>query len=140
MTPRAPHRPPHTTAAIWLLWVHLGTTIALLILSLSYLAPHVNVSIGTLIFVNAVVLGLSGFVYYKIGQGRNWARITVALITVYGVFSFVFGATPDIAPPVYLKLLGWGNLSISVVAVVLLYTAQSSRWFEKPTLSHESGV
>ena len=79
----------------------------------------------------AGVLAVLWSLIYLIGKGRNWARITYLL---------VFVAPLPIALPDLLQVLRWSpwlgsallaQLTVQIVAVVLLFQKPSSEWFRQ---------
>ncbi len=78
----------------------------------------------TLIEVQVAVFVLAALFYvffaYKVRGGRNWARLTITVLTVIGV---IYSAYTGLNWNVILSLL------ISVVAVVLVYLRPSADYF-----------
>ena len=92
--------------------------------------------VGTLL-----VLGLSALVIYKIGAGRNWARILLLIYSVMGVIRFLPILMADQPHPVvselmhgslfYDVLLRAVVLILQIVAAVMVFHRSSSHWFRR---------
>lgn len=76
------------------------------------------IDVQVLLFVLAAIFFV--FFAYKVRGGRNWARLTITVITVLGVISTAYaGLNPQTAI----------SLVISVVPVVLVNLPQSMAYF-----------
>ena len=104
-----------------------------------WLLPMVNKT--GIAWLLPIVVILSGFVtitlflviIYLIGQGKNWARISLLVLWLIGILLFLsaiplgrfLAASPISGMFALLQYL------LQVVALVLLFQNESSRWFRK---------
>lgn len=87
------------------------------------------------VFLGILVIGT--LLYYLIGRGKNWARITFLILFVMGLPSTIwswaqYGSVPELA--------GWIDVSslilsivqevLQFVALVFLFRRASSEWFK----------
>ena len=71
----------------------------------------------------AVVYSLLLVLLMMILRGKNWARITYAIIGVFGFFT-LFGRTSEI------DTFGWLVSAAKLAALVLLFVPASNLWFD----------
>ena len=62
-----------------------------------------------------------------IGKGANWARIVYTVLAALGVLGSLFGFGSE---PIALGVLSLLSLLLTVVAVVMLFRAESNAWFK----------
>lgn len=141
-------RPKRVLVAIILLYAALGIGVTRILLELysgypisgpSWLMTMVNQTrIARLL---PVVVILSGFVtitlflviIYLIGQGKNWARISLLVLWLIGILLFL-SAIPlrrFLAAHPISGMFALLQYVLQVVALVLLFQNESSRWFRK---------
>ncbi|MCP2261729.1 hypothetical protein LX15_005455 [Streptoalloteichus tenebrarius] len=79
----------------------------------------VSLAIGTSTVVAIVVATLYVLFGFKMRAGRNWARITLTVLTALGALSLAFSLS-------WMSLL---STLVSVVAVVLMYLPNANAYF-----------
>jgi hypothetical protein len=141
-------RPKRVLVAITLLYAALGIGVTRIVLDLysgypitgpPWLMTMVNQTGIT--WLLPIVLLLSALVtftlllvlIYLIGQGKNWARISFLVLWLIGILLFL-SATPlrrFLAAHPISGMFALLQYVFQVVALVLLFQNESSRWFRK---------
>ena len=86
------------------------------------------------LLVSLGIAGLSAYIVYKIFMGKNWARITYAIVFVLIPILNNGSVTKFIELVKAVPILGVGKIIIillEIVAIVLLFTFSSNNWFRK---------
>ena len=100
--------------------------------NISLLAKIANASelgLGWLIFTLYFTYLLLAFFIWKIGQGKNWARITYLVLFMLGVpFTIYSYLTSEIST--FSIILGIAGIILQIVALVFLFQKSSSDWFK----------
>ena len=76
-------RPQAVTIAVILLYTTLAIGVSRAILEASRLSE--TAPIGFVLFIMLATLCITGFFFYAIGKGRNWARITLLIFAIIGI-------------------------------------------------------
>jgi len=76
-----------------------------------------------------VATAILGFFYFKIGQGRNWARILVLVLFILGALYFVFSIVGMFQEGYLIPVISIINTIIILIAIVLLFKQEASDWF-----------
>ena len=87
---------------------------------------------GTLLAGQALSLLIGVWLYFKIYTGRNWARITLLVMTVLGcltVFSTFFLNLLAAVPPLA-KIRMVVSLCINFIVLWLLFFSRGREWFK----------
>jgi len=66
---------------------------------------------------------------YFISRRRNWARITLLLLTVGGIALWVAFWNADPAEPLWSKVSGILTTGLDVIALYWLFSRPASQWF-----------
>jgi hypothetical protein len=141
-------RPKRVLVAITLLYAALGIGVTRIVLDL-YLVYPISGPSWLMTMANKtgiawllpIVVILSGFVtitlflviIYLIGQGKNWARISVLVLWLIGILLFL-SAIPlrrFLAAHPISGMFALLQYVLQVVALVLLFQNESNRWFRK---------
>jgi hypothetical protein len=115
-------RPEKVGTAVKLLYINLGIGVLSGIMEALMHAPM------TLVFVT-VILGTMWLLTYMIGKGRNWARITFLVMFIIGLPISVPFLLLSFAENLISALLGIGQTTIQIIAMVFLFQKPSSDWF-----------
>ena len=117
--PRGP-RPKRVSTAMRILWASfvLGTPSSVYQLARE---PEWLVVVFMLLITVLVIL-----LYLKIGAGRNWARIVLAVLQAVGVPALAMPVEPF---PLAVQVLDWSCLALGMIALWLLCTGESVSWF-----------
>ena len=82
-----------------------------------------------MIAIALAVFGVEWFFIYKIGRGRNWARITFTALFIIGVPFSVLPLVKSVAASPVSGGLGIAQAVIQAIALVFLFQRPSSDWF-----------
>ncbi len=126
--------PTQIILATRLMWASLGLVIINSAIQWGYLTSQATPVF--LVTVQAATLAIVAWLIYKIGRGRNWARVTFAIMFVLGLLP----ALPMMAATFNRSLVA-GCLTVvsticQFVALYLIFTAPGRSWFSpapKPT-------
>lgn len=72
----------------------------------------------------------------KLCAGRNWARWATALLVVIGIYMIIESLADNWQKHRFLAVMDMVSIAIEVVAVWLLFAAQSNQWFSSQTMEH----
>lgn len=89
-------------------------------------------SMGSLISNQVISLGISLWLYVKIYAGRNWARITLLVLSLLGslmAFSSLFMNLVAAAPMVF-KVEMFVGFGLNLVILWLLFASPGREWFK----------
>jgi hypothetical protein len=125
-------RPPQISLAVklWAANYCLG-----LLMLVGYREYFTNLQpAGSLLFNQVFSLALSAWLYYKIYLGRNWARITLLLMVVFGGAMTASGAVRGMvsAMPMPVKVQMLLSVGINFVVLWLLFLSSGRSWFSAP--------
>ena len=125
-------RPDKVSTAIILLWIVIAAGVISSIFNFSSSLEIANASgfgLGWLIFTLYFTYLLLAFFIWKIGQGRNWARITYLVLFILGVpmtiYSYLISAISTLS-----IILGIAGAIVQIIALIFLFQKQSSDWFK----------
>lgn len=126
-------RPKFTSLALWCLYANWAIGILSAIGNIFMNPEHLaqsGMSTGSTLLFAAVLFAILFFIYYSIGQGKNWARILFVVLFVLGLLGFILS---------YHLVAAQGTLAITssllsyllqLAALLLLYTKESSLYFK----------
>jgi hypothetical protein len=79
-----------------------------------------------------IILGLYVLLIWKIWQGRNWARSTLAIVLVIGLLrtATAFIPMPGLRISRVLAILHIVQLVIVLCALLLVYGSKAQNWFQ----------
>ena len=117
---------------ITMLWIVIAVGVISCIFNFSSSLKIANASelgLGWLIFTLYFTYLLLAFFIWKIGQGKNWARITYLVLFMLGVpFTIYSYLTSEIST--FSIILGIAGIILQIVALVFLFQKSSSDWFK----------
>lgn len=111
----------NVSIAVKLLYLALFLGILSLIINASELLEIM--SLGFFYYLLIFTYGFYFYIVYKIGEGKNWARITYLVLFIIGICLVVFSPT--------LNMLGSIVLILEIIALILLFGNKSSKWFKR---------
>jgi len=122
--------PTQILLATRLLWVQLGLGLINSIIQWGYFTSKATPAF--VITVQATTFVIMAWLIYKIWRGRNWARITFAILFLLGLIP----ALPILAD-VFRRSLVAGCLTTAgticqLVALYLIFVAPGRSWFSPP--------
>ncbi len=118
----------------------IAISLAALAFAINWLAAIVNwddqqasQSPGAFLVGQAVGVAIAAFVYFKIFQGRNWARILLLVFSVFGwLMLLVPGVWDTLALlPTFSKVVVALNHLIQLMILWLLFFSPGRYWFRK---------
>jgi len=123
------NRPKKVDMAVKLLYASLGLGVLRSILEAKILAQMPSLTL--VIAVTLVTLAILGFLIYKIGCGRNWARITFLVLFLLGLPLTVHALYNSLSRNLASTLLGICQFLVQLVALVYLFQKDARVWFKK---------
>ena len=90
-----------------------------------------------LIFTKLLVYTASLFLIYQMGKGKDWARWSLVVILAIGIPLTVLPAFESISHNPINAILGFLQLGLYIVALLLLFQGSSSGWFRARRTSKE---
>jgi len=129
MEPNRTNKPANIRQAVRLLYATIGIGILRCILNVSQFSKEST--IGSLAFVIAAASGIAWFLYYLIGKGRNWARITILILTLISLPLEVRSILKSIGAHPISGSLELAQMGLIIYALILLFQKPSSEWFRQ---------
>ena len=127
----ASERPGAVRAAVVCLWISVGLALAITAAQVARLLPAADVEMTALIGLASA--GLLALIAAMIGAGRGWARWLFAVVYAIGALATVATmlAVPQLylAMPTLLQVSTAAQFALQTVALVLIFTGASLRWF-----------
>ncbi|SRR5579871_1224271 len=123
-----PGRPSQVTLAAGLLSASLG--IGVVVSALTWTQLTATASIGFALTVQVATIGLLFWLIYELWSGRNWARLTVAVLWGVGLpfyFSTLMRYFTISRAAGYLSLL---QTALHLAAFYLIFFRPGSSWFK----------
>ena len=120
-------RPAEVVLAVSLLW----SSVALGAFSQMFFWRHVKFSedIVYAICDQLVVLAFVALIYYKIWQGRNWARIALLILSAIGLYFYVPMLIRLLILITAAGLIGVLQFLLQAFAMYLVFTHPGNVWF-----------
>jgi hypothetical protein len=134
-----PPRPKTITIALRILWGSLVLDIPDLLLNWNYnstfiLQDDIQISpFFDFVFVHVCTLALCVWIFFKISRGRNWARITYLIVTIFSTITFItLNDTNDtlLAFPLLKSFLTILEIVLDIIVLYLLFSNPGSAWFK----------
>lgn len=122
-------RPSTIGVALGLLWVGLAIGPIKLLFNWAYLVSRSGVAVN--VFIVGVGLAFYCFFIWKIGEGKNWARIAFLVLFVLGVAPYIFILRSEFARSPLLGTMSIVQAGIQAAALYLLFTSPGSEWFRQ---------
>ena len=142
-----PYRPPNARVADAQSEAPLGVpprqvTLAIKLWAVSYCLGLFSIAIywdyftslqpaGSVLFNQAFSLAISAWLYYKIYRGRNWARITLLVMAIFGFAISASGTFRSMvsAMPMPIKVQMLLSVGVNLLVLWLLFFSAGRRWF-----------
>ena len=122
-------RPRIVTRAVQILMSALALGLITSIFQLAQRASGTQLVFASLIVI--AVFGLGFFLITKIALRRNWARIVLVVLLLFGLPFAIPGHLQEIKRNVLVGTIGIIITLLQVVGTSLLFTKQSNIWFRK---------
>lgn len=139
-----PPRPKTITIALRILWGSLVLTSLNLLLNWSYyntsilqndiqISPFLDFFFVFVIYFYVCTLALYVWIIFKISRGRNWARITYLIVTIFSIITFI--TVDDINDtllvfPLLNSFLTILDIILDIIVLYLLFFSLGSAWFK----------
>lgn len=78
-----------------------------------------------------VTILLIGFLGFKIGKGKNWARITLLVFFALGLIAFPFIVINEFHMNPIIGIISLIQAAIQLYVLIILFTGVSKNWFSK---------
>lgn len=88
-----------------------------------------------LILTKVLIYTASLFLIYQVGKGKNWARWSLVGILAVSIPLTVLPAFASISHNPIFTILGFLQLGLYVVALVLLFHGRAASWFDSGKVS-----
>ena len=127
--------PNKVSMAVTLLWIVIAVGVISSTFNFSSSLEIANASglgLGWLIFTLYFTFLLLAFFVWKIGQGKNWARITYLILFIIGVPFTIYSYLTSVVSMLSI-ILGIAGMIVQIIALVFLFQKQSSDWFNSKT-------
>jgi hypothetical protein len=125
----SPVPPEKVAQAIKLLYSVLGISIIRLVWTIF---SHIDVRTPFMMILNSIMIyAVFGFLVYKLGQRKSWARTGVAAIFAISIPLSVLPMFQSISHSIVVNGLGLLSLVIYTVALVWLFQQDSTTWFRE---------
>jgi hypothetical protein len=127
------NRPDKVSNAVSMLWIVIALGILHIILyylNVIQIEALNEVSPSLILFNNLFSLAFIAFFIYKIGEGRNWARITFLILFIAGIPMSIPIILPQWSASPISGVFGIGGIILQIVALMFLFQKQSSKWFK----------
>ncbi|HKQ30869.1 MAG TPA: hypothetical protein VJS66_06255 [Burkholderiales bacterium] len=128
-------RPASVAGAVKLLYATLGVGILRGVLEFQAVAD--SAPMGFVLTVWALTMGAMLMLFYHIGAGRNWARITLLALFVLGLPFAIQPLLQSLASQPVFGALGVVQMAAQITALALLFRPESNAWFRKPKKSEK---
>jgi hypothetical protein len=129
ISPAPLHRPRQVVVATWLLWAALALGIAKWMLEWG----SVDSALPLHIAMPAAVAGFAirAWLMTKIDAGRNWARVTFLVLSLWGFVAFLATASRVFARSPTSAILKVSIYVLLLAAFSLIFTRPGSEWFKR---------
>jgi hypothetical protein len=121
-------KPAVIDKATFLLWLSLGVgglKTALDWPHLQAMSRSTTFLVCTMVFTFAVL----ALLYWNVGQGRNWARITLLVLFIIGVVPALLILRSDFQRSAVIAILGAIQTLFQIYALWLVFTVPGRNWF-----------
>jgi hypothetical protein len=128
-------KPKSVSTAVFLLYIALilgiiGGLIAIFSQSAAQGMPAQQMSPAGGIIAIIIVALINWFFIFKIGRGRNWARIVYLILFILGVIGWILGFTTAMETQGLLPvIIGLVNLVLVLIAMILVFSGRGAAYF-----------
>lgn len=123
-------RPASVASAVKLLYTTLGVGVLRSAIEFDGLSESVPAEFVITVWLLATTIMLT--LFYNIGAGRNWARITFLVLFAIGLPFAVQPLLQSLSSHFVSGVLGIAQLVGQISALVLLFRPDASAWFHRP--------
>jgi len=84
-----------------------------------------------LLSVGIFTILIIGFLGYKIGQGKNWARITLLVLFILGMIGYPFIVLTEFQTSILIGTVSIVQILIQLYVLIILFSGESKQWFKE---------
>ena len=88
-------------------------------------------SIPKSLTIGIMTIILIGFLGYKIGQGKNWSRITLLVLTLIGMTEYPFIVIREFQTSPVIAIVSIVQMLIQFYALIFVFSGDSKQWFKE---------
>jgi hypothetical protein len=121
-------KPAAIGRACGLLWASLLVGVLKTAMDWTHLRSQSRDAFNVLVTI-VFVFALTGFFIWKIGQGKNWARIVFLVLWLIGAVPFVVIVRSDFARSPASASVSVIQVVLQVAALFLIFTNPGKEWF-----------
>jgi len=121
-------RPVAIGQALSLFWASLGLGFVKLPLDWAYLTSQAPPVFNAMIVM--FTLAITVFFIWKIGRGKNWARIIFLVLFVLGTVPFIFIVRSAFARSVVSGLISVLQMGLQAVGLFLIFASPGKQWLQ----------
>ena len=81
--------------------------------------------------IGVFVIVIIGFFGYKIGQGKNWARITLLVLFILGMIWYPFIVLSEFGISPMIGIISIVQMLIQLYVLIILFNKESKEWFSR---------
>jgi hypothetical protein len=122
-------RPREIIWAIWLAVLNYLVGLVTIVIAWDYFSRLQ--SMLPMILSQVFALVIMYWLYYKIFQGRNWARITWLVFSLFGLVMMPFSYQLLESAPGVLRVQALIGVGVSLAIIWLLFFSPGKRWFSR---------
>src|SRR2546425_7152733 len=119
-------KPVAIRRAIGLFWGSLAIGVVKTPLDWAYLTSRASTAFNAFI----VTFAMSAFFIWKIGQGKNWARIVLLVLFLLGIVPYIFIVRSEFARSLASGILSTVQAGLQAVGFFLVFTSPGKEWFQ----------
>jgi hypothetical protein len=119
--------PTQVQLAIRLLWAQLGLGLINAVIQWNYLTSQATPQF--VIAVQATTVAVIAWLIYKMWKGRNWARITFAILFLLGLIPALLILAATFNRSLVVGCLSVAGLICQLVALYLIFVSPGRSWF-----------
>ena len=86
--------------------------------------------------IGIITIILIGFLGYMIGQGKNWARITLLVLFIIGMISYPFFVLEEFQTNSIIGVVSIVQTLIQLYALIILFSGESKEWFKEQKIKN----
>ena len=124
-------KPAVVTYAVRMLYTSVALSVATFF-SEWLVFQNVPIDFFEMFFVMFVGWWLSLWCIYKVGQGRNWARILLLVLYLLNIPMFIHGLMDLYPYSIILVVLALAGFVLQAIAYIMLFSRNAYLWFRPP--------
>jgi uncharacterized membrane protein len=78
-----------------------------------------------------------GFLGFKIGQGKNWARITLLVVFIIPMIGYPFLVFGEFLMSPFIGIVSIAQMLILLYALILLFSREAQEWYKEQKVKTE---